>query len=167
MKSVLVPIVNCFTPNNWSLARKMPVSSFDWTNIEPLNAVSLSQRTTTLVVTILSARKSSIWCWIASVNWLINALVFKDFSSSTASEVNRPIDLPVVVLTVHLSFRWYWIGFHLVVDGTSQCGLREEIQTGIRCLPCSTNLDCCRWTVQFHFDYPHHFGTFRLCLHGR
>ena len=29
MKFVLAPIVNCFTLNNWSLARKMPVGRFD------------------------------------------------------------------------------------------------------------------------------------------
>lgn len=68
MRSALVLTANCSTLNNSSLERKM-------------------LPTTMLVVTTLSERKLLTWFWTGFVNWLINVLDFKDFWSSTHSEV--------------------------------------------------------------------------------
>ena len=118
------------------------------------------------------ARKSLIWYSTASVNWLINAPVFKDFSSSTVSEVSSSIEIHSPeprskTLPLLLNLRWHWLGFYIPVDGTSQCWLRQEIQTGIRRLSSTSNLDCCRGTLQLHFNHPHHPRALRLRFHGR
>ena len=75
-----------------------------------------------LVVIIQLVRKLLIWYLIVFVNWPINVLVFKDFSSSIASEVKYLIKKKSFIQIFCLFFiRWYWFRFYIIINGTSQC----------------------------------------------
>ena len=87
-------------------------------------------------------------------------LIFHSFGGRSRSFSPR-------VFEPGVSPRWNWLWLHLVVDGTTLGGLREEIETRVRHLSCPADLHGGRRALQFRLDNPHNPRALGLRLHGR